>query len=100
MGFCFLVKIDPENIATSKFIPHMNLLVVVTDKSFGIRVVKTPFDWVVIVLADFSSTKVHVEFKVFLVLTNVLRVSQLSFLFENEMFHSLYFLARDDLHNI
>lgn len=49
---CFFVEINSENSFSSKFIPNVNLLVVITDESSGVGIIKTTLHRLLHVVAN------------------------------------------------
>lgn len=61
VGLCLLVEINFEDALACQFIPNVNLLLVVTDEGFGVRVVEAAIDVHLRVLADLCYAKVCIE---------------------------------------
>lgn len=61
VGLCLLVEINFEDALAGQFIPYMNLLLVVTDEGFGVRVVEAAIDVHLRVLTDLCCAEVCIE---------------------------------------
>ena len=97
----FFEKIHHKKLFTSLLGPNMNLLLVVTNESFGVRIEKYIFDTLRTMLLIFcrklkpefysQTVIVHLLFK-------LLRVHQLSFLLQDDLSHLLNFLTISFIH--